>query len=53
MQANVKRAGSPSLMKYLRPIRSEDGPSRAAKSDEPSNLVEAGTLLVDLVGVVN
>ena len=41
-------------MKYLRPIRSEDGPSRAAKSDEPSSLFETGTRFdFDLVGVVN
>ena len=41
-------------MKYLRPIRSEDGPSRAAKSDKPSCLVETGTRLdFDLVGVAN
>ena len=39
-------------MKYLRPIRSKNGPSRAAKSDEPSNLIETGTRLdFDLVGV--
>ena len=41
-----KRAGSLSVMKYLRPIRSKDGPSRAEKSGEPSSLVEAGTRLV-------
>ena len=56
--ASVKReltvAGSPSLMKYLKPIRNEDGPSRVAKSDEPSSLVETGTRLdFDLVGVAN
>ena len=55
MQKNAsKRAGSPSLMKYLRPIISEDGPSRATKSDEPSSLFETGTRLdFDLVGVAN
>ena len=45
--------GFPSLMKYLRLIRSEDGPSRAANSDELGSIVEAGMCLaVDLVGVV-
>ena len=45
--------GSSILMKYLRLIRSKDGPSRAAKSDELSSLVEAGTRLeFDLAGVV-